>query len=117
MWQSFQFDLSPPAHAQYAVGGYDPETNQLYVMGGRTGSLGPFGVFSTFTWALSHANGLGGKPEWTMLTPGRSPSARGQSVPPNLFDPATGRLIVFGGPGSNDTWTLSTRGRGIFGQE
>jgi hypothetical protein len=113
-WQSFQFTLSPPAHAQYAVSGYDPATNRLYVMGGRIGSLGAFGVFSDLTWVLRHANGLGGTPEWTMLTPGKSPAPRGQSVPPNLFDAETGRLIVFGGPGLNDVWTLSTKSQGIF---
>jgi Galactose oxidase, central domain len=116
-WQVFHFQLSPPARAQYAVGGYDPRTNRLYVMGGRIGSLGPFGLFSNFTWVLSHANGLGGMPDWRMLTPGKSPAPRGQSVPPNLFDPATGRLIVFGGPGLNDTWTLSTLGHGLFEPE
>jgi hypothetical protein len=110
-WQVFQFQVSPPAHAQYAVGGYDPGTNRLYVMGGRIGALGPFGVFSDFTWALSYANGLGGTPEWTMLTPGKSPLPRGQSVPPNLYDSARRRLIVFGGPGLNDTWTLLTHGQ------
>lgn len=113
-WQSFHFNLSPPAHAQYAVGGYDPNANRLYVMGGRIGSLGAFGIFSNLTWVLSHANGLGGTPEWTMLTPGRSPEARGQSVPPNLFDADSGRLIVFGGPGLNDTWTLPVKGNGTF---
>jgi len=113
-WQSFQFTLSPPAHAQYAVGAYDQNANQLYVMGGRIGSLGAFGVFSDLTWVLNYANGLGGTPEWTMLTPGRSPEARGQSVPPNLFDAASGRLIVFGGPGLDDTWTLSVKGNGIY---
>jgi hypothetical protein len=110
-WQVFHFQLSPPARALYAVSGYDPATNQLYVMGGRIGS-GPantFGMFSPFTWVLRHANGLGGTPYWTMLTPGASPAPRGQSVPPNLFDPKVGRLIVFGGPSLNDTWTLSTR--------
>lgn len=109
-WQVFHFQLSPPAHAQYALSGYDPGTNQLYVMGGRIGSAGDFGLFSDFTWVLSHANGLGGTPDWTMLTPGKSPAPRGQSVPPNLFDPATGRLIVFGGPGLNDTWTYNPPG-------
>jgi len=113
-WQSFHFLLSPPAHAQYAVGGYDPLSNQLFVMGGRIGSLGTFGMFSDQTWVLSHANGLGGTPDWTMLTPAKSPAPRGQSVPPNLFNPITGRLIVFGGPALNDTWTLPTRDRDPF---
>jgi hypothetical protein len=107
-WQVFHFNLSPPAHAQYAVGAYDPATNRLFVMGGRTGSVAPFGMFSDFTWMLTHANGLGGTPVWTMLTPGKTPGPRGQSVAPNLFDPQTGKLMVFGGPGLNDTWTLNT---------
>ena len=61
-WQVYHFQLSPPAHAQYAVGGYNLATNRLFVMGGRIGSVAPFGMFSDFTWVLSNANGLGGTP-------------------------------------------------------
>ncbi len=117
-WQVFHFPLAPNAHAQYAVGGYDPLGNALYVMGGRTGATPPFGMFTNFTWALSHANGLGGTPQWTMLSPtGQLPAERGQSVPPDLFDPLSGNLTVFGGPALNDTWRLFTRGQGWTGFE
>jgi hypothetical protein len=109
-WTRLQyFGAAPISHAQYAVSGYDLLTNRLFVMGGRIGSAAPFGTFTYFTWVLSKANGLGGTPAWTMLTPGASPEPRGQSVPPNLLDPISGRLMVFGGPGLNDTWILNTR--------
>jgi len=110
VWSELSFPGDAPiAHSQYAVSAYDPLTNRLFLFGGRIGSNPPFGTFTDITWMLDSANGLGGTPRWTMLTPSQSPAPRGQSVPPNLFDPATGRVIVFGGPGLNDTWTLDTR--------
>ncbi len=109
-WTKLQyFGAAPISHAQYAVSGYDPLTNRLFVFGGRIGSTPPFGAFTNFTWMLSNANGVGGTPTWTMLALQNLPSPRGQSVPPNLFDPVSGRLIVFGGPGVNDAWILNAR--------
>ena len=96
----------PTAHAQFSSTAYVQSANAFYLFGGRIGPAVPFGTFTSETWMLSHANGLGGTANWTQLSPGNSPSARGQSVAPNLYDPTMGRMIVFGGPGVNDTFTL-----------
>ena len=96
----------PTAHAQFSSIAYVESTNTLYLFGGRIGSAPPFGTFTNDTWSLGNPNGLGGKAAWTQLNPGNSPSQRGQSVPPNLYDSAKGSMIVFGGPGVNDTFTL-----------
>jgi len=96
------------AHAQFASSAYDPDRHLLFLFGGRIGPGGTFGTFTDITWALSNVNGSSGLPFWTMVTPNKSPSARGQSFTPNLYDRRTGRFIVFGGPGVNDTWTLNT---------
>jgi hypothetical protein len=99
---------APSAHSQFGSTAYDLWNNQLFLFGGRVGQGAPFGSFTNMTWVLKNVNGLTGQAQWNTLTPGRSPAARGQSVPPNLFDAVGDHFIVFGGPGLNDTWTLRT---------
>ncbi len=48
------------------------------------------------TWVLSNANGLGGTPRWTPLSPsGNLPSPR--SYPSTVYDSTNNRMFVFGG--------------------
>ena len=65
--------------------------------------------FSSFSdvWVLTNANGLGGTPAWTQLSPtGGPPDAVDASTA--VYDPTTDRLIVFGGGEFlNSVWTLS----------
>ncbi len=61
-------------------------------------------------WVLTHANGLGGTPTWTMLkTSGAGPSGRSSITA--VYDPTSNRMIVFGGQDSgvdmNDMWALT----------
>ena len=74
---------------------YDPTTNSMIVFGGATQDFGNFGVYSD-TWVLTHADGSGGTPAWIQLTPsGPAPAARfGAGAG---YDPASNRLIIFGG--------------------
>lgn len=66
-------------------------------------------------WTLSHANGVGGTPQWTNIVangaPG-SPAKRQDS--PAVYDVANNRMMIFGGDsftfpfgGFNDVWVLS----------
>src|SRR5207245_9458121 len=61
-------------------------------------------------WVLTNANGSGGPPAWTPLTPvGLSPSPRRSGA--TVYDAANNRLITFGGnepcSKTNDVWVLS----------
>src|SRR5208283_1715909 len=61
-------------------------------------------------WVLSNANGLGGTPTWTQLSPtGSTPTARAGHTA--AYDYINNRMIIFGGLGSNnnlnDVWVLS----------
>lgn len=94
---------------------YDSTNNVLTVYGGDAGSAGLSDI-----WTLSNANGQGGTPTWTRLTPtGTAPSARtGQSA---VYDSANNRMIVYGGINTltsktylGDTWIL-TFANGIGG--
>jgi len=91
------------------TGVYDQATSRLIIFGGGN-SGGDFnGV-----WVLSYANGLGGVPAWTQLTPtGTLPAAREEHSA--VYDPTANRMVVFGGVGPsetpmNDTWVLNNLG-------
>jgi hypothetical protein len=86
---------------------YDPNTNSMIVYGGQNCSSTTF----SDVWVLSHANGLGGTPAWTQLSPsGGGPGARALG-PSAIYDSANNKLVVFGGSSGgtvmNDVWVLS----------
>lgn len=83
---------------------YDGSTNTMTIFGGdsNTAVLGD-------TWVLSHANGQDGSAAWTQITSANSPTPRNSHVA--VLDPATSRMIIFGGDTTagafaNDTWVL-----------
>jgi uncharacterized protein YjdB len=94
-----------PAARESASAVYDSTNNILTIYGGDAGSA-PFGD----AWVLSHANGTGGTPVWTQLSPtGMAPHIRtGQTA---TYDSVNNRMTVFGGFVSNvtldDTWVLT----------
>jgi hypothetical protein len=102
--------LSPaggsPAPRWASAAGYDATSNTMIVFGGNS-------CFSTIyndVWTLSYANGFGGIPTWTQLSPaGTPPSPRNSHSA--VYDATSNTLIVFGGNSSstvyNDIWTLS----------
>jgi len=108
-WVWLQPVGSPPAPRRYlnTLLVYDSDSNRLLVFGGLTGS-GP----ANDLWALTHANGLGGTPEWLELL---SAGALG-SPPPRpsggcVLDSQGNAMTLFGGGWAygffNDLWQLS----------
>jgi hypothetical protein len=105
----------PPRHAHQAV--YDPTTNSMIIWGGQNGG-GYCGGYSD-VWVLSNANGLGGTPVWSQLSPhGIAPL--GDYYSSATYDPTNNVMMVYGGfamagncsPNWGDTptntvWTLS----------
>jgi len=81
---------------------YDPGTNTMIV----------FGVvgFGSAVWVLSNANGQGGTPTWTQLSPAGTPPA-GRSLSSAVYDAANNRMTIFGGSSGatlfGDAWVLS----------
>lgn len=101
---------SPPARSGHAAV-YDTVNNVLIVFGGCSGSCAPA---LNDVWALSNANGQGGTPAWTELSPaGGPPSARVNSAV--VYDQTLNRLVLFGGQDGSanpcstfsDVWALS----------
>src|SRR5260370_10558962 len=102
--------LSPAAGAgpdarafQSAV--YEPGSNRMIVFGGATSSS-----LLNDVWVLANANGLGGTPTWTQLTPNAPlpPTRQGQSA---IYDPVANTMTIFAGSTSvgiaNDVWMLA----------
>lgn len=96
--------VGPPKFDQATV--YDPSSNSMIVFGGFAGT-----ALTNDTWVLSNANGLGGTPNWTQLSPSGGPPAS-RCCMATVYDPATKRMVIFGGGGNNssslnDTWMLT----------
>lgn len=94
---------------------YDAATDTLIVFGGSD-PLSPCCVHSNDTWILKNASGVGGTPTWEKLQP-NAPSGLPQARVAHsaVYDPATNRMIVFGGgqgdgfafnPLFDDVWIL-----------
>lgn len=88
---------------------YDAANNILIIFGAGSNGGGVGG--SNDVWVLSHANGTGGTPTWTQLSPkGTRPTARQSNSA--TYDSTTNSLTIFGGSDlkSNllgDGWVLS----------
>lgn len=82
----------PPSRGNH-FGVYDPTSNRMMIFGGCGG--GCFPILND-VWVLTNANGLGGTPTWIQLSPaGGSPRPRQGGAAG--YDPATNRMIIFGG--------------------
>lgn len=76
--------------------GYNPATNRFVVWGGSNCfNLGEYGDL----WVLANANGLGGTPTWTQLSPSGSGPAPIASAP-GAYDPVTNRLTIWAPAGA-----------------
>jgi uncharacterized repeat protein (TIGR01451 family) len=105
----------PPTPRDSHTATYDPNTNTMTIFGGG-GFTSAFGCPATSlcndVWVLENANGLGGPPNWTQLSPtGGPPSPRNQLTA--TYDSAANRMTIFGGSIAtasglaNDVWVLS----------
>jgi hypothetical protein len=110
--------LLPTGHPDVRQGHqavYDPNTNSMIIWAGQNGGnqACSSGTYSD-VWVLSHANGIGGTPNWTRLSPTGGPPA-GRYFSTAVYDSSNNILIVFGGIGgiepncqsTNAVWALS----------
>ncbi len=101
----------PPTNRQVHTAVLNAASDRMVVFGGQPG-----GCCSQLndTWVLSSADGAGGTPTWSELSPiGSPPAPRG--VQTAIFDSSSDTMVIFGGDlaqGScgavaNDVWSLT----------
>jgi hypothetical protein len=106
-WTQLSPSGSPPAARYFHTAVYDATNNQMTIFGGGDNTQS----FSD-VWVLSNANGLGGTPVWTQLSPGGA-APMGVFASSAVYDPANNIMTVFGGlnlagtAATNGVWTLS----------
>ena len=84
--------LPPPRLSHTAV--FSSKSNRMTIFGGRDGNVD--GVLYNDVWTLTNADGLGGTPSWSQVTPlGTPPVPRSSHTA--VFSSSTNRMIVFGG--------------------
>jgi hypothetical protein len=120
-WTHLSPGGSPPTGVFSSSAVYDPANNIMTVFGGA--NL-PFTAYSNGVWTLSHANGLGGTPQWTNIVANGAPgSPAKREAHTAVYDTANNRMIIFGGAafsgpssisGFNDVWVL-TNANGLGG--
>ncbi|MGR3178255.1 MAG: Kelch repeat-containing protein [Candidatus Anammoxibacter sp.] len=114
-WTQFSPTGGPPLERTFHNAVYNPASNRMIVFGGQNGA-GLVGVAPKLNdvWVLENADGLGGTPNWTQLSPtGGLPSGRGEVS--FVYDQANNRMIMFAGNPNisscfgtvNDVWVLS----------
>ncbi len=91
---------------------YDPGSNRMMVFSGGV-SYSPY-TETNEVWALTNANGLGGTPAWTQLSPSAGPPLPRVGADA-VYDPSSNRMTIFGGltacstgcTALNDVWVLT----------
>ncbi len=135
-WTQLSPTGGPPAGRNSHTAVYDNINNQMTIFGGFT-TVPPLYVSVNDVWVLSNANGLGGTPTWTQLSPTPDstqsnngymgmpiPRASTQSNNDNvglpipraahtaIYNPVDNQMIIFAGLNNtvtyyNDVWMLS----------
>ena len=105
-WISLTASGTPPPARMNHIAVYDSTQNAMIIFGGTNCASG----YLSDVWVLSNANGEGGTPAWTKLTPsGTGPSQRENSSA--IYDSVNNVLTIYagdtGGQGLTDVWTLS----------
>jgi hypothetical protein len=105
-WTQLTSSGTAPSARESSTTVYDSASNSLIAFAGDAGGNQYFGDI----WVLSNANGTGGTPKWSQLTPSnQGPSVRsGQSA---IYDSQNDRMTIYGGYNGDtilsDVWILS----------
>ena len=106
VWTQLAPTGTAPATREFHTAVYAASSNSMIVFGG----FGSSGVTND-VWVLSNADGSGGTPAWTQLSPtGTAPAGRYEHTA--VYASASNSMIVFGGETlstccMNDVWVLS----------
>ena len=96
-WTRLAPSGAPPSPRSGQSAAIDPASRRAIVFGGNSDSTS-----LNDTWILATSNG---QSSWTPLAASNAPPAGPYSV--GMYDPASNRMILYGGPGGSDVWVLS----------
>jgi hypothetical protein len=101
-WEQISVSAPTPPPRRNPALAYDPNTNQMYMFGGRTAY-----TFFNDIWVLDLTPGA---EYWTQMTPSGTPPCPRTEIT-GIYDPVNNRLIFFGGDINysirvNETWEL-----------
>jgi hypothetical protein len=91
-WTQLTVPGAAPAGRAYSSAVYDAVNNRMTIFAGGTSS----GLLND-VWVLSNANGLGGTPTWTQLTPSGSIPPAPRTSHTAVYDAAANVMTIFGG--------------------
>src|SRR6266567_4247855 len=94
-WNQLNPSGAAPAPRLFLGSAYDSANNRLMIFGGNN----CFQTNFNDAWVLTNANGLGGTPSWTQLSPSGTPPSP-SSNPGTVYSATSNRLIVFLRPSS-----------------
>ncbi len=97
-WSQLVVSGSTPLARSCHTAIYDAVNNRMTIHGGYDST----NIFSD-AWVLVGANGSGGSPSWTMLTP--SDTAPGRRYHNAVYDPVSNEMFIFGGLSVTIPWT------------
>ncbi len=106
-WTQLNPTGSLPAARLRHTAVYDESSNIMIIYGGNDCFSARFGD----VWILTDANGVGGTPAWSQLSPaGLAPAGRENASA--VYDPTSNRMIVYGGDegvptADNSVWVLT----------
>jgi hypothetical protein len=108
-WAQLSPTGGPPSARTGHSAVYDAATNRMIVFGGDDGP--PCGAGLNDVWVLTNANGTGGPPVWSQLSPtGSSPDPRAHALA--TYDAASNRMTMIGGlvpcgSSNEEMWVLA----------
>lgn len=102
-WAHLSTSGGPPAPRLRHTAVYDQGTNTMIIYGGNN----CFSTNFSDVWTLTNANGAGGTPTWTQLSPtGAGPGSKEDLSA--VYDSADNRMIVYTGEAGNAVWVLTS---------
>src|ERR1019366_2427734 len=94
-WSQLSLSGAAPGPRIFHSAVYDPASNRMIVFGGNN-CFTAGAQFYNDVWVLSNANGLGGAPAWTQLSPAGAPPSPREHLSA-VYDPTNNIMIIFGG--------------------
>ena len=100
VWTQLNASGGPPVARYGQSTAIDSASHRMIVFGGTSDTAA-----LNDTWILTNADGQHGQPAWIPVITATAPPAANYST--GMYDPASNRMILFGGAAGTDVWVLT----------